>query len=205
MSEFGVVETEMPTGAMLDSDHFATTEVTMESASRDNTDYDDYLLKVGTPIALIVDGTEYKPVRRDVVASSSYDSSAGETTVTMTNSVQPFVVGDICQAYDGVDGTAASLGAITEVDYTNLQLVFGTDVESEAVATYYLDVTETGQGVTAYLLLEPCDMWSSRQKAAIDKTTRAVVHGVINEDDITQVQDEDAQLEADLSALILLV
>lgn len=205
MSEFQLAEDALATAAILNTAHYSTVAVTMEAVSHDNTDHDETLLPVGTPVALISGGTEYKPVRRDTVASVSYDSSAGETTVTLDNSAEPFLVGDTCQSYDGVDGTATSLGAITEVDYDNLQIVFDGDQSGNTAADEYLDVTETGQGNTALILLEPCEMWSDRLDAAVDRTTRAIIHGVIVEDNISQVQDEDAQLEDDLSKLIELV
>jgi len=189
-------------GILNTPDHFITKAVTLESTSHSNILYTATLLPVGTPVALISGGTEFRPVRRDVIASTSYDSSAGETTVTLTNSAHPFLVGDTCQAYDGVDGTASSLGAITEIDYDNLQLVFAGDVETESAATYYLDVTETGLGIDAFILLEPCEMFSDRLNAAVDRTTRAIQHGVIQAAQISQVQGTDLQLNADLYKLI---
>ena len=133
MSENQVASYSLPTKGVLNTpDHFITKAATLESTSHSNALYTATLLPAGTPVALIIDGTEWRPVRRDIIASTDYDSSAGETTVTMTNSVHPFLVGDTCQAYDGVDGTASSLGVITEIDYDNLELVFSGDVETES-------------------------------------------------------------------------
>lgn len=204
MSEYQVSTYAFPVGSILNTAHYSTKEVTMESTSHSNILYTATLLPVGTPVALISGGTEFRPVRRDLIASASYDSSAGETTITLTNSAHPFLIGDVCQGYDGVDGTAASLGAITDIDYDNLELVFSGDVATEGASGYYLDVTETGQGIDAFILLEPCEMYADRGSidAAVDRTTRAIIHGVVIRDNISQVQDVDLQLHADLFHLI---
>lgn len=202
MGEFDIRTKGFSQGGFLLNAHYAEKGVVIEADSRNPLDRSDTVIPAGTPIALISGGSKYKPVRRGVVASATYDSAADETTITFDNSVECFAVGDTVQVYTGADGAVTDLGAITAVSDADNQIVVAGDHSGDISADDLIDVTETGQGQTVLFLLEGVDVFPSGVSAAQDVTCTAIIHGFVYADGINAVEGADVQLQADVASQI---
>lgn len=166
---------------------------------------DRYILKAGTPIALISGGTTYKPVRRDTVTSATYSTATTKTTVTLDTSANPFAVGDTCQAYTTVDEAGADLGAIETINYSTRVLTFDGDQTGDVAADDYMDVTETSirdanAEPGALILITTCELFNADQAAPVDTPFSGLVRGLISGAALLgPLGTDDAQLLADIA------
>lgn len=201
MAEFDIRTETWEPQAVLANMHFECIGITLDADSRDPLDRTSTRIPGGTPIAKLSGGT-YKPVRRAIVASSSYDSGDNETTITLDNESEPFAVGDTIQIYDGVDGTVHDLGAVTAVG-TDTVAVAG-DETGDISADEIVEVTENGQGTEVLFLIDPIEL-EDDDGNVIDKAVRALIHGFVVESNVNMPEGVDAQLRADTISTIAYV
>lgn len=210
--EFDIAETTWEKEGVLVSPSGAViVPVVLDEEGRALDDYTDYKLLAGTPIAKIAGGTTYKPVRRDTILSSTYDTGAVTTAIVLDTDANPFVLGDVCQAYTDVDEAGTTLGAITGIDYTAATptLTFAGDMTQEAEADDYLDVTETSiRDVSgepgALILVTSVDIFNAAQRVGVDTPHAALLTGVIYGTKLLgPLSNDDAQLIADITGYMI--